>query len=206
MKKEAGSSTGRRPRARADRAPQSARTPAWDFAGRDERVARCRENILPRCGIVFPSQEPPFLYFLVPSEVHQGWTKSIIQVQPYASDVPLSIKKKAHFCMKLGTCTACSRVSLSDVFFTFAVPFANKPRLSFEVVLPLWRHKGPHPQPVPLLSPLLFSAESSSTSSLHARAQRAERGQHSCEQRQPSEPQRPPVHWGRARKQPSTII
>jgi hypothetical protein len=95
---------------------------------------------------------------------------------------------------------------LSDGFFTVTVPFTNKPRLSFEVVLPLWRHKGPHPQPVSPLSPPLSSAQSYSTSSLHARAQRAERGQHTCEQKQLPAPQRPPVRRGRNRKQPSTII
>jgi hypothetical protein len=31
-------------------------------------------------------------------------------------------------------------------FQLHAIPFTNKPRLSFEVVLPLWRHKGPHPR------------------------------------------------------------
>jgi hypothetical protein len=64
MKKEAGSSAGRRPRARAGRAGQTARRPARDCAGQEEQGARCRENILSRRGIVFPLQEPPSSTFL----------------------------------------------------------------------------------------------------------------------------------------------
>jgi hypothetical protein len=86
--KEAGSSTGRRQRARAGSALQSARKPARDSALQEEREGRCRKNTLPIRG--------SFLY-----------RKNLLPLLPYASRVkrqPLSAEQPP-----LGFCTSRQR-------------------------------------------------------------------------------------------------